>query len=474
MTDDVASGTRGGDAAPPPGARGRARAATWKGWRSSARSWRSSRSSSSRPIAYVGLPQPLPRAARRRQRLRRPRRTTPTLFTDAAVLGGLRAGRRCSSLVQVPIMLGLALVAALAIDSARLHGVGLLPASSIFLPYAVPAVVAVLMWGFMYGDQLRPRRRTSTTCSASRCIPPLARELDPRVDRQHRDLGVRRLQHADLLLGAAHGARPRSTRPPRSTAPGRSAIDHGRSSCPALRGAIVIATIFSIIGSFQLFNEPNILRTLAPNVITTLLHAEPVRLQPVVRRPAVQLLGHGRDRHGRASPRSSPTSCSCAAPEGGAMSMPPCRRVRPRPPRRRAAPATRVRRSPLRPRKSVALTLLMASSCSTAWCRWSGCSSTRPRRRATCSRASACGSATTSRSSRTSGDTLTYDDGIFLRWLGNTLLYVVVGAGGATAARDARRLRPGEVPTSPAGARSSPSCSARSPCPAPRSPCRRS
>jgi multiple sugar transport system permease protein len=29
-------------------------------------------------------------------------------------------------------------------------------------------------------------------------------------------------------------------------------------------------------------------------------------------------------------------------------------------------------------------------------------------------------------------ETLTYDDGIFLRWLGNTLLYVVAGAGGAT------------------------------------------
>jgi len=28
--------------------------------------------------------------------------------------------------------------------------------------------------------------------------------------------------------------------------------------------------------------------------------------------------------------------------------------------------------------------------------------------------------------------TLTYDDGVFLRWLGNTVLYVVVGAGGAT------------------------------------------
>jgi multiple sugar transport system permease protein len=29
-------------------------------------------------------------------------------------------------------------------------------------------------------------------------------------------------------------------------------------------------------------------------------------------------------------------------------------------------------------------------------------------------------------------ETLTYQDGVFLRWLGNTLLYVVVGAGGAT------------------------------------------
>ena len=38
---------------------------------------------------------------------------------------------------------------------------------------------------------------------------------------------------------------------------------------PALRGAIVIATIFSIIGSFQLFNEPNLLKPLAPNAITS-------------------------------------------------------------------------------------------------------------------------------------------------------------------------------------------------------------
>ena len=38
---------------------------------------------------------------------------------------------------------------------------------------------------------------------------------------------------------------------------------------PALRGSLVIATIFSVIGSFQLFNEPSILQNLAPNAITT-------------------------------------------------------------------------------------------------------------------------------------------------------------------------------------------------------------
>src|SRR5689334_9460231 len=53
--------------------------------------------------------------------------------------------------VQVPVMLILALLAALAIDSARLRGAGFFRIV-IFLPYAVPGVVAVLMWGFLYGD----------------------------------------------------------------------------------------------------------------------------------------------------------------------------------------------------------------------------------------------------------------------------------------------------------------------------------
>jgi len=38
---------------------------------------------------------------------------------------------------------------------------------------------------------------------------------------------------------------------------------------PAVRGALVIATIFSILGSFQLFNEPTILKEIQPALISS-------------------------------------------------------------------------------------------------------------------------------------------------------------------------------------------------------------
>jgi multiple sugar transport system permease protein len=51
---------------------------------------------------------------------------------------------------------------------------------------------------------------------------------------------------------------------------GASALRIVRSiKLPALRPAIVIATMFSVIGSFQLFNEPNILYWLSKNTIGT-------------------------------------------------------------------------------------------------------------------------------------------------------------------------------------------------------------
>jgi multiple sugar transport system permease protein len=168
-------------------------------------------------------------------------------------------------LIQVPIMLGLALVAALAIDSARLHASGFFRIV-IFLPYAVPAVVAVLMWGFIYGDDFGLAANINDWLG-SEVITPFARNwilasIGNIVTWEFVGYNMLifysalRVIPTDLYEAAElDGAGPMR-------------VITG-IKLPALRGAIVIATIFSIIGSFQLFNEPNILRTLAPNIITT-------------------------------------------------------------------------------------------------------------------------------------------------------------------------------------------------------------
>jgi multiple sugar transport system permease protein len=58
-------------------------------------------------------------------------------------------------LIVVPTMLGLALLMALLLDAGRTR-VGTFARTAIFLPYAVPAVVASLLWGFLYLPRVSP------------------------------------------------------------------------------------------------------------------------------------------------------------------------------------------------------------------------------------------------------------------------------------------------------------------------------
>ncbi|WP_345801373.1 sugar ABC transporter permease [Microbacterium sp. AZCO] len=167
--------------------------------------------------------------------------------------------------VQVPIMLALALGAALAIDSARLRGASFFRIV-LFLPYAVPAVVAVLMWGYIYGDQF------GLTANINGL---LGFELLTPFAKQWMLVAI-----GNIVTWEFVGYNMLIFYSALKTIPGElyeaASIDGAGAwrtvfsiKIPSLRGAIVIATIFSIIGSFQLFNEPNILRPLAPNVITT-------------------------------------------------------------------------------------------------------------------------------------------------------------------------------------------------------------
>ncbi len=57
--------------------------------------------------------------------------------------------------VQVPVMLGLALLFALLLDSPLLRGKKFFRLA-FFVPYAVPGVIAAIMWGFLYSPNLSP------------------------------------------------------------------------------------------------------------------------------------------------------------------------------------------------------------------------------------------------------------------------------------------------------------------------------
>lgn len=168
-------------------------------------------------------------------------------------------------LVQVPIMLFLSLLVALAIDSGRLHGAAFVRLS-VFLPYAVPAVVATLMWGFMYGDRFGLVRWMNELLGTSVASP-----LGP--DTVLAAIGNivtwQFVGYNMLIFFAALRTVPASLYEAAEIDGAGELRIITAIKLPAIRGALVIATIFSIIGSFQLFNEPSILRGLAPNAITS-------------------------------------------------------------------------------------------------------------------------------------------------------------------------------------------------------------
>ena len=167
--------------------------------------------------------------------------------------------------VQVPIMLVLALLVALAIDSGRLHGKSFFRVT-IFLPYAVPAVVATLMWGFMYGSQFGLVGNINDALHTSLPDPLGSRLLLASIGNI---VTWEFVGYNMLIFYSALRVVPTSLYES-AEIDGAGQFRIVRAiKLPAIRGALVIATIFSVIGNFQLFNEPAILRPLARNVITT-------------------------------------------------------------------------------------------------------------------------------------------------------------------------------------------------------------
>ncbi|NEG56186.1 carbohydrate ABC transporter permease [Bifidobacterium platyrrhinorum] len=169
------------------------------------------------------------------------------------------------TVVQVPIMLFLAAAMALAIDSMKLHGTKFFRIAT-FLPYAVPAVVSTLIWGFVYGAKY------GLVGSLNDLLGTNIDMFDPNVLLASiGNINTWEFTGYNMLIFYSSLSTIPHSLYEAASIDGASEWQIVKSiKLPELRGSLAITVIFSIIGSFQLFNEPSILQSMVPgNAITT-------------------------------------------------------------------------------------------------------------------------------------------------------------------------------------------------------------
>ena len=167
--------------------------------------------------------------------------------------------------VQVPIMLFLSAAMALALDSMKLHGAKFFRIST-FLPYAVPAVVSTLVWGFVYGAKY------GLVGSFNDFFGTNVDVLQPGVLLASiGNISTWEFTGYNMLIFYSSLSTIPHSLYEAASIDGASEWQIVKSiKLPELKGSLAITVIFSIIGSFQLFNEPSILQNMVPgNAITT-------------------------------------------------------------------------------------------------------------------------------------------------------------------------------------------------------------
>jgi multiple sugar transport system permease protein len=162
--------------------------------------------------------------------------------------------------VQVPVMLGLALILALLLDSGLVKGRRFFRLA-FFVPYAVPGVVAAIMWGFLYSPNLSPftaLTRNVDFLSADLVLWAMANVVTWVY------VGYNMLIIYSSLLSIPTEVYEAA----RLDGAGQFRIAWS-VKIPLVMPAIVLTTVFSIIGTLQLLAEPQVFRSFSSAVSST-------------------------------------------------------------------------------------------------------------------------------------------------------------------------------------------------------------
>ncbi|GAA4199494.1 carbohydrate ABC transporter permease [Actinocatenispora rupis] len=163
--------------------------------------------------------------------------------------------------VQVPVMIIGATLLALLLESASARGIRFFR-TAFFLPYGVPGVVASILWGFLYVPGISP-------------IVSLAHGAGWQVD--FLSSGTVLWSIANIATWQFTGYNMLVLIAQLKSVPGdlyeAATIDGANAwqvvwhiKLPMLRPALVLTTVFTIIGTLQLFSEPLVLKPLTGNI----------------------------------------------------------------------------------------------------------------------------------------------------------------------------------------------------------------
>jgi len=168
--------------------------------------------------------------------------------------------------VQIPVMMVLALVLALLLDTGLVR-LRRFFRFAMFLPYAVPGVIAAILWAFLYFPSLSP-------------LVPLIHHIPGAHGFNFLGQGTVLWSIANivtwewtgydmLIYIAALQAVPVELYEAARVEGASERQIAFRVKLPLIAPAVGMSALFSIIGTLQLFNEPTILRSLTPSVTST-------------------------------------------------------------------------------------------------------------------------------------------------------------------------------------------------------------
>ncbi|WP_336646184.1 carbohydrate ABC transporter permease [Microbacterium sp. USHLN186] len=166
--------------------------------------------------------------------------------------------------IKIPLVQGLALVLALLLDSLAARGVRFFRLTA-FLPYAIPGVVAALVWGYLYSPTLSP-------------FADLLQSVGLPADL-FLEGALLNLSMANMTAWTFIGYNMIIFMATLKSIPAElydaARIDGAsewqivlRIKLPMLKSAALMTVLMSIVGTIQWFNEPTVLRTMTPAIDT--------------------------------------------------------------------------------------------------------------------------------------------------------------------------------------------------------------